>query len=464
MNVPTPPPDTVNPDLSQFPGASRASERSGNRSLGWRWCVLIGLPVMVVVIAAVCWPWSRVTHHLNTARQALERGEPAAALVSLQAAERIQPDRAEVQYLLAVAYRRAGQLDAFHRCLQRAANLNWPAEELERQNWQAIAQVGDVDAVRERLMETIDHGPADQVAEEIYEAIARGYLASYRLRDAWRCLDMWLQWRPNAPQARMMRAYVFDQLDQVPAAIEDYRAAVERLPASREAHLKLAELLFRQGAVNEADSHYRVCLAADAGDAEALVGAARCALAQENVAEARRCVKAALALHLESKQRADALTERGRLWLAEGKPGEAVEAFTQAVQLAPAEIPIQRVLAAALTRVGQADRAKFHYDRASEIEAKYNRVGEIQRALIEKPNDAELRCEAGRILIEQGLTAKGVGWLLTALECDPNHRQTHELLAECYANAGNQSLAAQHRLLAAKSPEPTKAPASDTGR
>ena len=190
MNVPTPPPDTVNPDLSQFPGVSRASEVSGNRSLVWRWCVLAGLPVMVVVIAACLWPWSRVTHHLNTAREALERGEPVAALVSLQAAEKIQPHRAEVQYLLAVAYRRAGQFDAFRRCLQRAADLNWPAEELERQNWQAVAQAGDVDAVRDRLMETIDHGPADQVAEEIYEAIARAtwlLTASAMLGDAWTC-------------------------------------------------------------------------------------------------------------------------------------------------------------------------------------------------------------------------------------------------------------------------------------
>ena len=260
----------------------------------------------------------------------------------------------------------------------------------------------------------------------------------------------------------MMRAYVYDQLDQIPAAIEDYRAAVERLPASREAHLKLAELLFRQGAVSEADSHYRACLAADAGDVEALIGAARCAQSQGNLTEARRCVEGALALHPDPKQRADALTERGRLLLAEGKPGEAIESLTEAVQLAPAEIPIHRVLAAALTRAGQAERAKFHYDRALEIEAKYNRVGEIQRALIEKPNDAQLRCEAGRILIEQGLTAKGVGWLRTALESDPNHRQTHELLAECYATAGNPSLAAQHRLLAAQSAERTVSPTSDT--
>jgi tetratricopeptide (TPR) repeat protein len=418
---------------------------------------------MVVVIAAFLWPWSRVTHHLNTARQALERGDPRAALVPLQVAEKIQPHRAEVQYLLAVAYRRAGQFEAFRRCLQRAADLNWPAEELERQNWQAVAQTGDVDTVRERLMETIAHDPPDQVAEEIYEAIARGYLASYRLRDAWRCLDMWLRWRPNAPQARMMRAYVYDQLDQVPAAIEDYRAAVEGLPASREARLKLAELLFRQGAVDEANSHYRACLAADAGDAEAFVGAARCAQSQGDAAEARRCVAAALALHPEPKPRADALTERGRLLLAEGTPEEAIEALTEAVQLAPAEIPIHRVLAAALTRVGQAERAKFHFDRAAEIQVKYNRLGDIQRALIEKPNDAELRCEAGRILIEQGLTGKGVGWLRTALDCAPNHRPTHELLAECYATAGNQALAAQHRVLAARSSERTGAPASDIG-
>ncbi len=71
---------------------------------------------------------------------------------------------------------------------------------------------------------------------------------------------------------------------------------------------------------------------------------------------------------------------------------------------------------------------------------------------------ADLRCEAGSIFIAQGLRKEGADWLLTALRCDPSHRKTHELLAQYHAEAGNQSLAAHHRLMAAQAP-PRQKPA-----
>ncbi|MCY2992284.1 MAG: tetratricopeptide repeat protein [Planctomycetota bacterium] len=440
---------------AEVPETSQVSRRPPRRG----WWVLVG--VLATCFAAVvwAWPWARTTHCLNVARQALERGDPRAALLPLQEAEHLQPQRAEVQYLRAVALRRAGRFDECRDRLQRAKTLQWPASDIERQEWLAVAQSGDVDAVRDRLLAIIDRGTPDDVAEEIYEALARGYSTAYRLRDAWQCLYMWQQWRPDAPQARLARAYIYEQLDQIPAAVQDYRAALERLPQDRETHLKLAELLLGQGSTEEAETHFRACLASPSDVAEAVVaaaflGVARCSLATGHAAEARRCLEAALALHLNAKQQGVVLAEMGRLMLQEGQADEALHNLQQAVQLAPAEISIHRTLAAALTRAGQTQQAKLEYDRAREIEAGLDRVGDIQRALIEKPNDAELRCEAGKILLDQGLAANGVGWLLTALKYDPNHRHSHQLLAEYYATAGNQTLAAHHRLLAANASQP----------
>ncbi|MCY2992287.1 MAG: tetratricopeptide repeat protein [Planctomycetota bacterium] len=218
-----------------------------SRRCTWRWWSVGGGLALVLLVAVVSWPAVQATKHRNAARQFLEQGDPTAALASLQAVAQLQPTRAEVQYLLAVTHCRTGQIEPFRSALQLARKSGWPVEDIERQEWLAVAQLGDVEAVCDRLLATIDRGAPDQAAEEIYEALARGYSTAYRLRDAWQCLHMWQQWRPDAPQARLLRAYLYEQLDQIPAAVQDYRAALERLPQDRETHLKLAELLLGQG-------------------------------------------------------------------------------------------------------------------------------------------------------------------------------------------------------------------------
>lgn len=442
---------TTNPTAGASPAAAVSRRRA------WRWWLVGGGVVLTLVGAAGLWPSLQASHYLNAARQSLDRGDPNAALAPLLAATQTHRRRAEVQYLLAVAYRRAGQVDRFRPTLQHARELGWPAADVERQEWLALAQLGEVDAVRDRLMKIVDGEAPDEAAEEIYEALARGHLTAYRLREAWKCLDLWLQWQPAAPQARLMRAYIQEQLEQFPAAIEDYRTALVSLPSDCSAHLKLAELLLRNGALDEAETHFQAAVSgAKEGDAvDALIGLARCAQRRGNADEAREFLQAALVRQPPAAQHAAVLAEMGSLLLKEGQTKEALAHLQHAVQLTPAEIPLQRSLATALTRAGQAEQAEQHFARARALEAKHNRVGAIQRALLEKPRDADLRCEAGTIFLEQGLTPAGLSWLQTALRCDPRHRRTHQVLAQYYAEAGEQTMAAHHRLLAADaSPSP----------
>jgi tetratricopeptide (TPR) repeat protein len=267
---------------------------------------------------------------------------------------------------------------------------------------------------------------------------------------------MWLQWRPDAPQARLMRAALYEGMGELASAARDYVAALERLPDNRFARIRLGELRLAEDRIDEAREQFLTCLAAYPDDADALVGMARCAHARREDEQAHGFLDAALAVSLPAPQAAKVLAELGRLLLDEGKVAESIEALVQAVALAPAEAPIHHKLALALFRGGQAERGKYHDDRARQIRLKQERLITIRRSIIEKPNDADLRCEAGMILLEQGFADDGVGWLLAALKCDPGHRKTHQLLTDYYADAGNQPLAARHRLLAASSPGPAQ--------
>lgn len=420
-----------------------------------RW-VLAAAAILVLAAAAFSLPWIRVAYYLHAARQSLDRSDPAVAVESLERAEQIQPNRADVQYLLAAANRRSGRLDQFEHHLRRARELGCSPEDVQRQEWLAVAQSGNVEKVGDRLQELIDRGVPDDVAEEIYEALVRGHLAAMRFREAWLGLDLWLQWRPEAPQARLMRASLYEEMGEISSAAADYLASVERLPHNRSARIHLGQLMLAQNQIEEAQSQFDACLAVRPDDADALVGAARCARAKQEDGEARGLLDAALALELPVRQRAEVLAELGQLLLDQGKVVESVEALTQAVTLASSEGPIHHKLSLALFRAGQAERAEYHNKRAQQIRRKQGRLITIRRSIMEKPGDADLRCEAGTILIEEGFADDGLGWLLSALGCDSGHRKTHQLLGEYYAQAGNQQLAAQHRLAAASIPAPAQ--------
>ncbi len=440
--------------------AAPAGRRRALRRLVW------GLGVLGIVVAsAFGWPWARVTRMLTAARHALSSGDPSAARESLAAAERIQPNRAEVQYLAAVASRRADRLEPFESHLQRAEALGWSEEDVVRQRRLAAAQSGDVAAVQQPLTEAIERGAPDDVAEEIYEAFAKGHLAAYRLREAWICLDAWLQWKPQAPQARLMRAYLYEQMNNWRAAADDYQAALDQLPNSGEARVKLAWALFTQNLVEEARDHYRARLEAAPDDPEALVGLVRCEAKLGNSEAARHYAEAALPADLAPYSRGIVLGELGRLLLVEGKTGEALAALEQAAALAPGETQVHSALATALALAGQAERSKRHQERARQIRDEYDRVTEIGRKLVERPDDADLRYETGVILIRQGLLDEGVRWLRSALACDPNHRKTHAALAQYYAEIGDRRRAAEHRLKAAEPglSRPAGKPAVPTG-
>ena len=404
--------------------------------------------LLVVVVSVFLWPRLRSTRRMDAARRALSEGDAVRALKLLEDVGTTADDRAEAHYLWAVANRRAGRMAQFEWHLRRATELDWPKEDIQRQKWLAVAQTGNVQAVERQLMDSINRGASDEAAEEIYEAMAKGHLAAYRLRDAWKCLDYWLRWRPDAPQARLLRAGIYERIDERTSAAEDYRVVLTRLPNNREAHVKLAQLLLlERGRVEEAREHFRKCLTLFPNDTEMLLGVAQCERRFGNVVEARRHIQTVLALETTRPKRALALAEQGRLLLSEGKGTEAVDALTEAAELQPAESNIHYTLARALKAAGEHDRAKHHAELVEHIRLQQDRMTEITKRVTDSPDDADLRYEAGSILVDLGLKRESVGWLLSAVKCDPNHRKAHQLLSEYCEETGDQQLAARLNLL-----------------
>jgi Tfp pilus assembly protein PilF len=65
--------------------------------------------------------------------------------------------------------------------------------------------------------------------------------------------------------------------------------------------------------------------------------------------------------------------------------------------------------------------------------------------MIHNPRDPNLRYKAGRIFLDSRQDAEGLRWLSSALQEDPNHRPTHQLLADYYRKNGKTELAEEHQ-------------------
>jgi hypothetical protein len=71
----------------------------------------------------------------------------------------------------------------------------------------------------------------------------------------------------------------------------------------------------------------------------------------------------------------------------------------------------------------------------------------LTRKLQAAPDDADLRCRIGQLFLRYG-EEEGLRWLLLNVQNHPDHRPSHQALAEYYQIAGQMELAEEQRRLA----------------
>ncbi len=85
----------------------------------------------------------------------------------------------------------------------RSAEAGVASGDLELQEKLLAVQQGEIDREKEQALVTQAQSTnSDLIAAETFEAISRGYLSTYRLKEAWQCTEYWLQWRKSSVEAR----------------------------------------------------------------------------------------------------------------------------------------------------------------------------------------------------------------------------------------------------------------------
>jgi tetratricopeptide (TPR) repeat protein len=410
-----------------------------------RWAALLAV---LTFLGLAGWLGGRhlwAQHHLRAAEQALGRYDFPEALDHLERCLRFWPNDGRTRLLAAGAARRADLLERAEEHLGQCESAGvTPETTLERAMLRA--QQGDLADVELPLQRLIREEHADTVP--IIEALAQGYLQVARVGHAQRALDDLLKHAPGHPWAHFWRGKAHE-LSNTAQALADYREAARLAPHRAVFRLRLAQVLLLTSRPAEARPHFEQLLRDSPTDADVLLGAARCL---RELGEPARALEYSDTLLRDHPDHAEAWAERGRACSDQGNAGEALRCLRRAFELNPHSYPIAFALFVELRGQGNTQQARVISQRAEALKRDEDRLLELMRRNGTQPRpSAAVRHEIATILQRTGAEAVALRWFLAALQADPNHRPTHEALAEWYQRQGNAEEAAYHRDRAGRS-------------
>ncbi len=303
------------------------------------------------------------------------------------------------------------------------------------------AEQGNPEAGGEFLPSRAREDPA--TAPLIWEALARGFVRSFRLDIAKKVTKQWLEAQPDNSEAHQLYGAVLELREQFGEAIESFRNALALDRDRDDVRLRLAVLLVQRGRGAEAQPHLEYLHRKQPDDPVVGVHLARC---RAQLGDEQRAVELLDGVLARYPYYAPALVERGRLALRADQPERAEAFLRKAVRADPSDHESHYQLYLCLTQMGRTDDARSVHARMMQLEADAKAVRDIMVSkLAQAPTDPALYYRIGMISFQAGVPEDALRWLNKALRFDPGHLPTHQALAAYYERTGDVELAAQHR-------------------
>jgi tetratricopeptide (TPR) repeat protein len=406
---------------------------------------VLGLRAWAQHVSKLPTPDSRLpSDHWRQAEEAIEAQDFPRAREHLEQCLASWPAHAETHFLLARVCRREDDAEGWEKHLRTAEALQWPAEGIQFERELMQAQAGKLADVEAPLREELSAGGgADD--ELILEALVKGYVEAYRLPDAAYWASQWIERHPGRWQPWLYRGRAYYLNHNVGRAAADYRRALEINPDLRRGRMWLGSALLLGGQYTEALPEFETCLRDEPDDAAALLGLATCRLELNQQGPAEAALDRLLA---RNPKHVAGLLVRARLEMARDAPDRALTWLKKAEAVAPHEGDILNALLLACRQLGRQDEAQAYQQRLDEVHKRTLRLDEVRNQIIKTPKEVGPRYEAGVLCLRLDRTQEAQGWLQGALALDPDHRPTHQALAECYEKLGDPGRAAYHRVRA----------------
>lgn len=376
--------------------------------------VTVSLVAAAVLAAAGFTGWRHWTGRLlREGEEALAGREFAKARELLARYLSHRPGDADARLLAARAARRMRDFDEALEQLRRCLEDGGSAEAIDIEYQLLKLQRGD-DAPVPQLRKRAAWD--DALALVVLETLIQYDIDTYRLHQALRDLGAYLERRPDDLQALLGRGFVWERFLYFADALGDYRQAVAAHPNSERARLRLADTLLIVGTPEEALTHYRWLAERWAGRIEVRLGLAQCYRRLGDAGRAQELLDQILG---EAPDNGAVLWERGQLALDAQRAAEAEPWLRKAVEALPYDRRVSYSFYRCLLELGRDDEAAAVNARVARLDADVRRLGEVRREVMNRPEDAALRCEGGLLFLRNGEREIGIRWLRLALRFDP---------------------------------------------
>ncbi|HVB17760.1 MAG TPA: glycosyltransferase, partial [Stellaceae bacterium] len=216
--------------------------------------------------------------------------------------------------------------------------------------------------------------------------------------------------RRRGPDAAIRAAAEAHEKEDWPAALRDYRRALELAPERTTVWLQFAHALRESGDPAGAEAAYRRVVAMDPAVADAHLQLGRLLEAQAKWDEAGSLYDRAWQLDPQSSQAADCLRQLGSRLIDEGDKARDVRNWAVAARYYRQGLERQPDLTGIWVQLGHALKEQGDYAGA---EAAY------RRALVLEPKEADTHLQLGHLLKLKGHRDQAIGEYATAFRLDP---------------------------------------------
>jgi tetratricopeptide (TPR) repeat protein len=397
----------------------------------------MGLAGLAVVALTGWYLWG--LYHFHAAEKALGRYEFQEALSEFESSLRIWPMSASTRVQAARAARRAGQLERADEYLSACEKSFIPTEtKVERAMLRA--QQGNLVEVENELRGLLLESHRDSVL--ILESLAAGCIRLHRRRAAVEWLAQLLEKKPDHPVASFWLGNQLAGAGLLADAVPHYQQVLRLAPQRTDCRLKLAEALVGSSQPSEALRHFEMLQQLTPDDPAVLLGAGRCHRALGQRRQAREFLDTLLRDHPDH---AEAWAERGRVCREQGDGTEALRCLRKAFELAPNNQKIGFSLLGELRGQQKKENAEELWKRLQHVLQQVNRIRELTMQLNRPGRNAPARYEIGIFHMKNKEEAEAEGWLLGAVQDDPDYQPAHIALADYYHRIGKTAAATYHR-------------------
>jgi predicted Zn-dependent protease len=403
--------------------------------------------ILLGAIGYLIWeatPGARYRRAFARADQAIAECDFAEARQQLAECIRLRPNDQAARLVAARTARRDGDLEAAEAHLFHYHNLTGLMTEAGQLESSMLAvQRGELQKEQSYLSEFLDiRHPSSEL---ILESLAMGSLQLYMLNRATFWIHELLEKNPKSPLGRLLRAQVGQALGLGKQALESLRELVAEYPKYTKARLTLANVLVASHLYAEALGHYEQVSRESPQDIAARLGISRCLNQLARLDELRSLL---LQLGEQYPDNSGVLLECGRFAIQEGRDTDAERYLRRASELSPNDFQVHRELGTCLAHLGKAEESAQHIEKSQQIEADRLLMSKAVETAMKNPADPQPRLEIGKICLRNGQDEEGLRWLYGLLERHPNHKPTHQLLADYYAGRNDLQKAEYHRRMA----------------